>query len=495
MQYTKVHGKQVVGSIYLIMIISLLFGGCTEPMTEREDVVTDAAITQAIMVDLSWSEAVPAHEIEVETVDGIVTLSGTINNLLAKQRAEEVVRSVRGVRSIVNNITVLPSMRPADEIKADVDTALAINPATENYGIDIRVAGDTVRLSGTVKSWPAKRLAEDVAAGVRGVTAIENELVVTYAEARPDEEIREDIFGQLTADVWVDEDLIDVAVENGKVILSGVVGSASARRHAIDDAWVAGVRDVDAYTLNVELWRYDSLQRAREYVYHTDSEVQSAIHDAFRYDPRIQDEEEVTVSVDNGVARLTGIAEDLQTKRAAEDDALNTIGVWEVINELKVEGQEPTEEEQLALRVRSALPRDPYIDPNDVNVTASGATITLTGRVETSFERQQAEDVAANVSGVIAVMNDLEYDYTWVPIADEQIKENVENQLFWSPLVDEDEIQISVADGVVTLSGAVNSWREWRMAEKNAYEGGAKDVDNQLQLRAAEEAPEEQPVS
>lgn len=494
MQCTTNHNILIRSTAYLLAIVGLLIASCAEPEPETAT-VTDAAITQAIIVDLGWNEAVPSQKINVETQDGVVTLSGSTDNLLAKRKAEEIAVSVRGVRAIVNNITVVPTERPAAEIKADIDTALAVNPATDTYDLEVTVHGDTVKLDGTVASWPGKRLAEEVAAGVRGVTAIENDIVVTYAEERTDEEIREDVYAQLASDAWVEDDLIDVAVEDGRVILSGVVGSAAARRHAINDAWVAGVREVNARTLNVELWQRDTLQRKKEFAYYSDSDIESAVHAALRYDPRIEEADDISVSVDNGVARLTGTVGDLQAKRAAENDAHNTIGVWQVANELKVQSQGPTEEERLALRVRSALARDPYIDPNDVTVTASGATITLTGRVETSFERQQAEEVASNVTGVIAVMNDLEYDYTWVPIPDTQIKDNVEDQLFWSPFVDEDQVQVTVDNGVVTLTGTVNSWREWRTAKKNAYEGGAKDVDNQLQLRAVREAAEEQPVS
>ncbi|MEE4310295.1 MAG: BON domain-containing protein, partial [candidate division KSB1 bacterium] len=35
-------------------------------------------------------------------------------------------------------------------------------------------------------------------------------------------------------------------------------------------------------------------------------------------------------------------------------------------------------------------------------------------------------------------------------------------------------------DGVVTLTGTVDNWSEYNSAEKNAFEGGAKDVENRL---------------
>jgi osmotically-inducible protein OsmY len=44
--------------------------------------------------------------------------------------------------------------------------------------------------------------------------------------------------------------------------------------------------------------------------------------------------------------------------------------------------------------------------------------------------------------------------------------------LWWSPFVDSDDVNVTVDDGVVTLTGAVDSWSEYNAAANNAYEGG-----------------------
>ena len=51
-------------------------------------------------------------------------------------------------------------------------------------------------------------------------------------------------------------------------------------------------------------------------------------------------------------------------------------------------------------------------------------------------------------------------------------------ELFWSPFVDANQVEISVDDGLVTLSGTVDSWREKRVAGENAVEGGALTIEN-----------------
>jgi len=65
---------------------------------------------------------------------------------------------------------------------------------------------------------------------------------------------------------------------------------------------------------------------------------------------------------------------------------------------------------------------------------------------------------------------------------DREIHEQVESELFWSPFVDSDSVTVSVDDGAVTLSGTVDSAREYQAAQVNAYQGGALSVDNDLVL-------------
>lgn len=46
--------------------------------------------------------------------------------------------------------------------------------------------------------------------------------------------------------------------------------------------------------------------------------------------------------------------------------------------------------------------------------------------------------------------------------------------------MDEDQVSVAISNGVVTLSGNVETWGERRSARDNAHEGGAKEVANKL---------------
>lgn len=68
--------------------------------------------------------------------------------------------------------------------------------------------------------------------------------------------------------------------------------------------------------------------------------------------------------------------------------------------------------------------------------------------------------------------------------SDERIAEDVNDRLTWHGDIDATNIQVKAEEGVVTLTGEVNSRREKRMAEDTAESvPGVWDVDNQLRVR------------
>jgi osmotically-inducible protein OsmY len=75
------------------------------------------------------------------------------------------------------------------------------------------------------------------------------------------------------------------------------------------------------------------------------------------------------------------------------------------------------------------------------------------------------------------------YDWTRLPlISDLEIKDDIQDELFWSPFADADEVKVSVDNGVATLTGTVDSWNEFFSAAENAREGGATSVINKLKV-------------
>jgi osmotically-inducible protein OsmY len=368
------------------------------------------------------------------------------------------------------------------------------------------VEDQVVELAGSVSSWQQRKLAEKVAASVAGVKGVENDILVRYEEKRQDAQIKDEIQKALRWDALVDHALIDVEVEGGKVELKGKVGSAAEKMRAKADAWVAGVSSVTIKNLQVVDWARNERLRKSKYVVKSDSAIRDAVKDALIYDPRVFSFK-ITPSVEDGTVTLSGTVDNIKAKRAAEQVARNTVGVFQVRNLIRIKTTKPSEAE-IRANLESALAKDPYLEDDEIEPKVSNTTVELEGNVDTYYEKGRADDIAAKAYGVTSIENNLtvrngkkplSYDpyladyyiydtgwydyqpfYTFEP--DSEIRAEVQDELWWSPFVDAQDVEVEVDDGIVTLSGTVDTIGEWRVATQEAYEGGATWVRNQLRV-------------
>ena len=464
----------------------------------------DDDIARALEQELHEARAVDAEDIVVELVSGVATLRGTVDSILAKDRAIRIAQMVRGVVAVVDLLEVTMTDRLDTDVALDIKAAFRDDAATNDWQIDAAVNDGKVTLTGTVESHTERMLAERIAKSVAGVRGVDNRIQVSAAAARSDSEIAEEIRQLLRWDARFDDTFVTVEVREGNVALSGSVGSSYDLALASTLAWVPGTNAVDTTGLKVEAGLSDELERTAVPDI-DDASVRQALEKALIRDPRVHGFDVAPV-VENGVVTLTGEVDNLKAKRAAAEAARNTVGVARVMNLVEVRPTILRDDVELGAALLGALARDPLVQSSDISVDLEDGIATLSGTVNSPFEQMHAADVAARVRGVLEVRNDLsvhdethpysyEY-YDWDPVLhdfDEQaglgrtdaaIKADIEQELFWSPRVDEEHISVSVQDGIATLEGTVDEIHERREATENALEGGAHRVDNRLTLRA-----------
>lgn len=451
--------------------------------------LSDEDMTRAIETAFLIDDAVSSHQIDVSAEDGIVTLSGTVDNLLAEERAVESAQSVKGVRSVIERLEVKPVFRPDAEIHQDAQAALLEDPATDSYEVDVAVEAGVVTLTGTVQSYAERMLSARVVKGVRGVREVANDIKVEYKHDRSDSEIEADVERRMQADLWLNDDFITVTVQDGDVTLNGSVGSAFERRRAENMSWVLGVNSVNGSDLRIEWWNENDGQRVGNLVVRPDKEIEESLEDAFLHDPRVS-AFKVDASVDRGSVTLTGTVDNLSAKQAAEQDARNSVGVWRVKNHIRVRPAAQSTDIEIAADVKVALTRSPFPQLSDITVSLHNGKARLYGDLESAFLREQAEAIVASVPGVIDVANHLVVSYVPPTKSDWEIQADIQDELFWSPFVDSEEITVRVHQGVAQLSGAVDSWFEYGKAIENAREGGAQGVNTaELKVKNAPGGP------
>lgn len=444
--------------------------------------VTDATIRQAVTARLQNDAAVSRKSFDVAVDRGVVTLTGSVASLFEKDRAVQLAESLRGVASVVDLLSCRPPVRPDSEIRRDIENALADAAAIDADRIRVSVKDGTAVLDGQVDSWARSRTAGQTVKRVRGVTAVNNRIRVVYASNRPDPAIARDIEAILASDVRVRSNMIDVDVRDGNVFLSGTVGSATEKSRAHIDAFVAGVKAVNAEGIEVR-WETGRSRGGGGIgpVVRADSDIREAIQRAIRYDPRVNSVLPDIV-VKDGRVTMEGVVDTLRAKRAAEEDAWNASGVWQVINRLHVRYAKWPDDEGVASRIKGALGRDTLIWDDDIHVKVEEHEVTLSGSVDSDSKKIRAELIASQIPGVLALSNRIEVERPKKRRADTDLKMDVHNELFWSPFVDADSVQVSVQGKRVTLKGEVDSLFEGDAAIQNAFEAGAASVRAELKL-------------
>lgn len=138
----------------------------------------DTDIAESAVHALEATASVPADKIKTIVKNGCVTLEGKVSWYYEKKAAEGAVRILRGVKSIVNNITILPKVAP-DDVKTKISQAFERRARLDAKGIAIQVKGDSVIMDGNVQSWGEHKAAIDAAWSAPGVANVVDHLHVT----------------------------------------------------------------------------------------------------------------------------------------------------------------------------------------------------------------------------------------------------------------------------------------------------------------------------
>jgi hyperosmotically inducible protein len=169
----------------LVLALALtLLPGCAE---------TDAGITTKVKAKFAADDVVKAHEIQVDTEQGVVTLTGNIDDPAAKEQALSLARRTEGVVEVRDMISVRNEMGRGDApdldrtpggatddagITLSVKSRLLSDDLVKGLGIDVDTRGGVVYLTGSVATEAEKERAVQLARETEGVTDVQANLTV-----------------------------------------------------------------------------------------------------------------------------------------------------------------------------------------------------------------------------------------------------------------------------------------------------------------------------
>ena len=155
------------------LVISL--AGC-----ERRS-ASDTTINTAVKNKLAADPTTSAARINVDTSNGVVTLSGKVPTAAEKSEAERIARNTQGVTQVVNNISTEQGEKGAEGTSNDTAILTAIKAKYLTNGItgtNVDVKNGEVTITGEVDNVQEKARAEEIARQTSGVKSVKNQLTI-----------------------------------------------------------------------------------------------------------------------------------------------------------------------------------------------------------------------------------------------------------------------------------------------------------------------------
>jgi len=211
----------------------------------------------------------------------------------------------------------------------------------------------------------------------------------------------------------------------------------------------------------------------------SNEQLERNVSDELVWDPKVYNLA-IAVKADDGDVTLRGTVGSFREKREAANAARRVYGVKRVDNDLKVKIMSDSKRDDAELRgaVLQALLLDSSV-PATVDATVTDGVVTLTGSADWQFERDEAEFVAGNVLGVIAVVNEISLT-TMTPYAGD-VQDSIRKAFKRNAKLDAEAVNVERRDGRVTLSGVVPSWSEHDAAVEAAWAApGVMAVDDKI---------------
>ena len=200
----------------------------------------DRDLQEDVMAELNWEPSVTAAHIGVTAKDGVIALTGHVDNYMQKNAAEAAAGRVKGVKAVAEELEVrypYDSKRSDEDIAAAAINRLSWSVSVPKDAVKVKVEKGWVTLTGEVEWHYQKTAAADDVRGLHGVVGVSNEMTLKSSVNTND--ISDNIRKALHRSWFFDPETINVTAVGGKIKLTGTVDSWHDKEVAGTTAWAA----------------------------------------------------------------------------------------------------------------------------------------------------------------------------------------------------------------------------------------------------------------
>jgi osmotically-inducible protein OsmY len=216
-----------------------------------------------------------------------------------------------------------------------------------------------------------------------------------------------------------------------------------------------------------------------------DEQIKKSVVDMLYWDSRV-DASNIDVEVTDGEVTLRGTVPSYAVKEAALFDTWKVIGVKKVNNNAFVKFPTTSKtltDSEIESSIKQQLSWNDSTSNENIHVRVKKGVVSLEGHVDAYWKMFRAHQLASDVIGVVDIENKL----TVVPtegITDQVIATDIINAIDRSYVVDADDVDVKVKNGVVTLSGKLPNRAACEAALESTYHTfGVKDVKDRLHVK------------
>lgn len=199
----------------------------------------------------------------------------------------------------------------------------------------------------------------------------------------------------------------------------------------------------------------------------TDSQLQDDVMNELEWEPRVE-HTNIGVAAKDGVITLSGYVGSYAEKIAAEKAARRVKGVRGLAEEIEIRlpSEAMTTDPEIAKRIADMFDWSVQVPRGRISVKVEKGWVTLSGHVDSHFQRKSAYDLASRISGVKGVSNLVEVKAIPSPY---DVRERIIAAFKRNADLDAQTITVTAEGNTVRLGGKVHAWYEREIAERAAW--------------------------